>query len=141
MTSEKRTPTPVQAGLMGKCPRCGEGRLFSGVLTLGPACPKCHLDYAFIDTGDGPAVFAIFVLGVVVLGGALWFEFTFNPALWIHVVLWGIVTPVLAIGLLRVLKGTLTGLQYANKAEEHRLDTNDGGTADPHAGDGGRNDG
>ncbi|MEO1544358.1 MAG: DUF983 domain-containing protein [Pseudomonadota bacterium] len=126
MAEIRETPSPVWAGLKGKCPRCGEGPLFAGILNLGQSCPHCGLDYAFIDTGDGPAVFAIFILGVVVLGGALWFEFTFEPALWMHVVLWGVVTPLLALGLLRVLKGTLTGLQYANKAKEHRLGEDDG---------------
>ncbi|MEL7049096.1 MAG: DUF983 domain-containing protein [Pseudomonadota bacterium] len=121
MTEVPETSSPVLAGLSGRCPRCGTGALFSGLLALNPACPHCSLDYKFIDTGDGPAVFAIFILGFVVLGGALWFEFTFEPELWMHVVVWGLVTPALAIVVLRLLKGTLTGLQYANKAEEHRL--------------------
>ncbi len=119
------SPSPWQAGVMGRCPRCGEGPLFAGVLTLGKSCPNCGLDYGFIDTGDGPAVFAIFILGFLVLGGALWVEFNFEPALWMHAVLWGIVTPLLALGVLRLLKGTLTALQYHNKAEEHRLDLSD----------------
>lgn len=121
MSDIKTTNAPVSAGLAGRCPRCGKGALFDGLLALRESCPHCELDYAFIDTGDGPAVFAIFILGFLVLGGALWVEFTFEPALWVHVVLWGLVTPVLAIGILRTLKGALTALQYHNKAEEHRL--------------------
>lgn len=109
------------ATLAGRCPRCGGGALFKGVLTLGDACPACKLDYKFIDTGDGPAVFAIMILGGVVLGGALWFEFRFNPPVWQHVVLWGLLTPLLAVGLLRLLKAGLAVLQYRNRAEEGRL--------------------
>lgn len=125
MTVDQETSSPVQAGMMGRCPKCGDGALFDGLLALRKACPSCGMDFAFIDTGDGPAVFAIFILGFVVLGGALWVEFTFEPALWVHVALWGLVTPLLAIGVLRFLKGVLTGLQYANKAEEHRLKHDD----------------
>jgi uncharacterized protein (DUF983 family) len=88
---------------------------------LRSGCVTCGLDYAFIDTGDGPAVFAIFILGFLVLGGALWVEFTYTPSLWVHVVLWGGVTPLLALGLLRLLKGTLVALQFKHKAEEGRL--------------------
>ena len=55
------------------------------------------------------------------LGAALWVEFTYEPSLWVHLILWGIVTPLLAIGLLRFLKATLIALQYKNKAEEGRL--------------------
>jgi uncharacterized protein (DUF983 family) len=118
--SEAKTSV-LQSAALARCPRCGKGPLFRQVLMLRENCPSCGLDYAFIDTGDGPAIFAIFILGFVVLGAALWFEFTFNPAVWMHMVLWGIVTPLFALGLLRFLKALLTALQYKHKAEEGRL--------------------
>jgi len=121
MNEKVSVPSPVLSGLVGRCPRCGKGALFTSLLNLRPNCESCGLDYAFIDTGDGPAVFAIFILGFVVLGSALWVEFNFMPQLWVHVVLWGVVTPILALGLLRLLKGLLTALQFHNKAEEARL--------------------
>lgn len=123
MTSSPEYPriSPFVIGFKAHCPRCGKGQLFKQVLNMRESCSHCGLDYKFIDTGDGPAVFAIFILGFVVLGAALWFEFAFNPPLWLHVVLWGILTPVLALGLLRFLKATLIALQYRNKAEEGRL--------------------
>lgn len=111
----------LHSATLARCPKCGEGPLFRQVLVLRDNCSHCGLDYAFIDTGDGPAVFAIFILGFVVLGAALWFEFTFNPAVWMHVVLWGLLTPLIALGLLRFLKALLTALQYKHKAEEGRL--------------------
>jgi len=111
----------LRSAALARCPRCGQGPLFRQVLVLRDNCSHCGLDYAFIDTGDGPAVFAIFILGFVVLGAALWFEFTFNPAVWMHVVLWGLLTPLFALGLLRFLKALLTALQYKHKAEEGRL--------------------
>jgi uncharacterized protein (DUF983 family) len=40
---------------------------------------------------------------------------------WVHVVLWGLLTPLLAFFLLRLLKATLIALQYKHKAEEGRL--------------------
>jgi len=111
----------IRSAALARCPRCGKGALFRQMLMLRDNCSDCGLDYAFIDTGDGPAIFAIFILGFVVLGAALWFEFTFNPAVWMHMVLWGIVTPLFAIGLLRFLKALLIALQYKHKAEEGRL--------------------
>lgn len=121
MEQPSHTVSALGAGLAGRCPRCGKGPLFNGLLTLRESCPACSLDYRFIDTGDGPAVFAIFILGTAVLGGALWFEFRFNPPAWQHVVLWGALTPLLAIGLLRVLKSMLAALQFKHKAEQGRL--------------------
>lgn len=116
-----RGVNPLFAGILARCPRCGRGRLFHNGLMLRPACESCGLDYKFIDTGDGPAVFAILILGFVVLGGALFVEFRYGPPVWVHVVLWGILTPLLAFGLLRFLKAILIALQWTNKAEEGRL--------------------
>ncbi|PPD28323.1 MAG: hypothetical protein CTY20_10435 [Hyphomicrobium sp.] len=113
--------SPLAAGLKCRCPRCGNGPLFNGLLTLRRSCRCCGLDFRFIDTGDGPAVFAILILGTCVLGGALWFEFRFNPPAWQHALLWGAITPILAVGLLRVLKATLAALQFTTKAEEGRI--------------------
>ena len=113
--------SPLKAGLAGRCPRCGKGPLFGSGLALRERCAACGLNYRFIDTGDGPAVFAIFILGLVVLGGALWVEFRFEPPLLLQVAIWGLLTPLLAFGLLRVLKAALIALQYRNKAEEARL--------------------
>ncbi|HMM64436.1 MAG TPA: DUF983 domain-containing protein, partial [Mesorhizobium sp.] len=70
---------PVSSGLRGRCPRCGEGRLFQGFLSLAPRCGICGLDYSFADAGDGPAVFVILVIGFVVVGLALWMEETLAP--------------------------------------------------------------
>ena len=111
----------LRAGLRAVCPRCGNGPLFRSGLVLRDKCSACGLSYAFIDSGDGPAVFAIFILGFAILGGALMVEFKLHPPPWVHVVLWGIVTPLAAFFLLRVLKATLIALQFKHKAEEGRL--------------------
>jgi uncharacterized protein (DUF983 family) len=91
------------------------------MLNMRERCDQCGLDYRFVDTGDGPAVFAIFILGFLCVGGALIAEFKFGVPWWGHVLLWGIFTPVFAVFLLRFLKSTLIALQFKNKAEEGRL--------------------
>jgi hypothetical protein len=57
--------------ILGRCPRCGIGKLFSGWLTVAPVCSRCHLDFAVFDPGDGPAVFVILIEGALVMGGTL----------------------------------------------------------------------
>jgi uncharacterized protein (DUF983 family) len=114
-------PPALVAGLKARCPRCGQGALFRSGLVLREKCERCGLSYAFADSGDGPAVFAIFILGFVVLGGALLVEFRLGPPIWVHVVLWGLATPALAFVLLRTLKGLLIALQYKHQAGEGRL--------------------
>ena len=118
---EHESVSPLYAAVLARCPRCGEGKLFKNVLETRASCGRCGLDYRFIDTGDGPAVFAIFILGFLILGGALYVEFTFEPPVWVHVVLWGALTPLIALIVLRFLKAMLIALQYRNKAEEGRI--------------------
>ncbi len=113
-----RTPQFVRrcpwfrAALGCRCPRCGEGHLFAGLLTVRPAGLSCDLDFSAEDAGDGPAVFVIFFLGLVVVGLAALVELEFAPPLWLHMVLW---TPLIlggAILLLRPFKAGLIALQY-----------------------------
>lgn len=113
---------PVRAGLLGRCPRCGKGRLFRGFLALGERCDDCGLDYSFADAGDGPAVFVILIVGFVVVGLALWTEVSASPPLWVHFLLWIPLTLVLALAALRIAKGLLIVLQYRNKAAEGRFE-------------------
>lgn len=124
MSNSSTSPSPFFVGLNCSCPRCGKGRLFSGPLNplnLRSKCDECGLDYNFVDTGDGPAVFGIFILGFLCVGGALIAEFKFGVPWWMHVLLWGILTPIFAVFLLRFLKATLIALQFKNKAEEGRI--------------------
>lgn len=113
---------PVRTGLAGRCPRCGEGRLFSGFLGTAEKCGNCRLDYSFADAGDGPAVFVILIIGFIVVGSALWMEVTHNPPLWVHFMLWIPLTVVLSLVALRLIKGLLIVLQYQNKAAEGRVE-------------------
>lgn len=113
------------AGLTGRCPRCGKGSLFRSGLVVRDKCGNCGLSYAFADSGDGPAVFAIFILGFAVLGGALIAEFKFNVPFWFHLVAWGLLTPLLAVGLLRLIKSLLIVQQYRTKAEQGVLERSD----------------
>jgi uncharacterized protein (DUF983 family) len=122
--SERSDISPLAAGLACRCPRCGKGRLFAGSLSLAvnERCANCGLELAFVDPGDGPAVFAIMLLGFLILGAALLVEFRLHPPLWVHVAVWTPVTLFVALGFLRPLKGLLIALQYHHKAELGRLD-------------------
>ena len=111
----------LAAGLKARCPRCGQGALFRSGLVVRDTCERCGLSFAFADSGDGPAVFGILILGFVVLGGALLLEFKVGPPVVVHAILWGLLTPLVAFFLLRVLKATLIALQFKHKAEEGRL--------------------
>lgn len=123
MTIETRTAPTVRAGLLCRCPRCGQGALYKGPLslTVRERCEACGLDYGFIDSGDGPAVFVILLLGFLVMGAALIMEFKLSPPLWVHLAIWPVATCLLGLAMLRPMKAMLAALQFRNKAEEGRL--------------------
>jgi uncharacterized protein (DUF983 family) len=111
----------ITNAVLGRCPRCSTGKLFSGLLTVGECCTSCGLDYSIFDPGDGPAVFVILIEGAIVMGGVLWVEFTFQPPLWVHAVIWLPVVTVLTVALLRLVKSFLLVLQYKHRAGQGTL--------------------
>ena len=115
-----RGPSVLYASLMARCPRCGRGSLFRGYLRVGADCPACGLDYSGFQAGDGPAVFAILIVGAIVTGGALLTEVAFQPPYWVHALIWGPALVILTLGILRPLKAVLIVLQYKHSAEEAR---------------------
>ena len=114
--------SPYSAGLRGRCPRCGKGRLFNGYLTPARRCESCQLDFSFADSGDGPAVFVILIAGFIVVFAAMLVEILWRPPYWLHAALWLPLILLTTLGLLRPAKGLMIALQYHHKAEEGRLD-------------------
>ncbi len=84
-------------------------------------CEVCGLDLRASDTGDGPAVFVILILGTIVVALAFWVEFTLSPPLWVHALLWPAVTIPLALLMMRPLKAAMVALQFRNRASEMNL--------------------
>ncbi|WP_166301952.1 DUF983 domain-containing protein [Bradyrhizobium sp. 2S1] len=117
-------PTLTESALRGiacRCPRCGKGKLYSGFLTLAPRCQACGLDFAFIDAGDGPAIFVIMLAGAIVVAAALIVEVKYQPPFWVHAALWLPLIVVTTILPLRSMKALLIALQFHHKAAEGQL--------------------
>ena len=107
---------PLRRAALGcRCPQCGKGRLFSGLLSVRQACAVCGLDLSAQDAGDGPAVFAILMLGMLVVGLAALVEVNFSPPIWVHLVLWAPLILIGAVAMLRPLKAGLIALQYRHR--------------------------
>lgn len=113
--------SPIVAGIKGRCPRCGKGALFNGFIDLKNKCSNCDLDYDFADSGDGPAVFIMLIVGFLIVGLAIYVEVNYRPDYWVHAVLWLPSILIFSAGLLRPFKGVLVCLQYSNDAREGRL--------------------
>ena len=117
-------PTVTESAMRGiacSCPRCGRGKLYAGFLTLAPRCDACGLDYAFIDAGDGPAIFIIMIAGAIVVACALIVEVKYQPPFWLHAALWLPLIAATTLLPLRAMKSLLIALQFHHKAAEGRL--------------------
>ena len=114
--------SPYSTGFAGKCPRCGQGHMFRTFLDVAPNCDHCGLDFKFADAGDGPAVFVTLFAGFLLLGMALFVQMTFEPPVWLLMLIFAPLTLLVCVGMLRPLKGLLIALQYRNKAEQGRLE-------------------
>jgi uncharacterized protein (DUF983 family) len=124
MMPNSTSPTLAQSALRGlacRCPRCGEGKLYDGFLNLRPNCATCDLDYAFIDAGDGPAIFIIMIAGAIVVAAALIVEVKYQPPFWLHAALWGPLILATTLLPLRAMKSLLIALQFHHKAAEGQL--------------------
>lgn len=111
---------PIENGLKGLCPECGEGALFSSFLSFADRCNICDADFTIEDAGDGPAVFVIFAIGIFIIPLAI----AFSMVTKLHMV-WTIslFTPVIIIVsvlLLRLMRGIMFNLQWVNNALEHK---------------------
>ena len=115
----------IATGLKGRCPRCGNGKLFAGFLALRPSCENCGLDFSFADSADGPAFFVMFLSGFIVAGSALAVEIIYAPPYWVHALLWGPLILLTTLAPLRPMKGLLIALQYRHGAAEGRFTSGD----------------
>ena len=115
---------PLLAGLSGRCPVCGEGALFSGFLSVSNTCSVCGFSLARSDSGDGPAVFVIIIVGFLTVFGTLFAMIALNPPVWVLLIVSLPVAAILCLALLRPMKGLMIGAEIMNKAVQHRRGDN-----------------
>jgi len=98
---------------MCRCPACGEGRLFTSYLKVAPSCERCGEELHHHRADDAPPYLTIMVVGHVIVPMLMWLELAYEPALWIHFVLWLPLTLAMSLLLLPPLKGVVVGYQWA----------------------------
>jgi uncharacterized protein (DUF983 family) len=106
----------VSAAVFCRCPRCGQGKLYAGLLSVAASCTRCGLDLRAQDAGDGPAAFVVLILGAISVALAILVEAKFEPPAWVHLVLWPPVVIGGGILLSRHLKAGMIAIQYRHRS-------------------------
>lgn len=129
-SGEKRDVwTSIKRGFRGRCPRCGEGKLFCAFLKVANKCSVCDLDFTPHRADDLPAYLVIVIVGHIVVPTALWIETDYSPPVWLQLAIYLPLTLVLSLALLQPVKGAVVGMQWALRM--HGFDENAPGDIPP----------
>jgi uncharacterized protein (DUF983 family) len=112
----------VKRGILGRCPHCGEGRLFGKFLKVVDACAVCHEPFRPHRADDAPAYVVILIVGHIVVPLALLVEKLYQPPHWLAFSIWLPLTLLLSLALLQPVKGMIVAWQWAQRM--HGFDPN-----------------
>jgi uncharacterized protein (DUF983 family) len=122
-TGEKRDLwTAFKRGLRGRCPRCGQGKLFRAFLKVDDHCSVCGLDFTPHRADDLPAYLVIIIVGHIVVPIALMIETNYSPSVALQLAIYLPVTLLMSLLLLQPVKGAVVGVQWALRM--HGFDEN-----------------
>lgn len=113
-------PSLEKVTFTGCCPACGMGSLFASIIAMHDSCTSCGLAISKREQGDGPAFFALTIIGALATIGAALIEIIYTPPYWLHAFLW---VPFIIIGslvMLRFAKACMVGLQYQANPEDFK---------------------
>jgi uncharacterized protein (DUF983 family) len=105
----------VLRGLLGRCPNCGQGRMFGRFLKVADRCPACGEELFHQRADDFPAYLVIVLVGHIVVPLMLLAETEYAPPLWLSATVWPALTLVLALALIQPVKGAVVAIQWYGK--------------------------
>src|SRR6201990_3323273 len=111
---EKRDAwTALKRGFRGRCPRCGEGKLFRAFLKVDNNCSVCGLDFTPHRADDLPAYLVIVIVGHLVVPTALMIETNYSPPVALQLAIYLPITLVAPLLSLQPVNGAVVGMQWA----------------------------
>jgi uncharacterized protein (DUF983 family) len=112
----------LRRGFRGRCPRCGEGKLFRSFLKVDHRCSVCGLDFSPHRADDLPAYLVIVIVGHIVVPAVLLIETDYSPPVALQLAIYLPLTVLMSLALLQPVKGAVVGLQWALRM--HGFDEN-----------------
>ena len=114
VSAEKRDLwTAMKRGFRGRCPRCGQGKLFRAFLKVDDHCSVCQLDFTPHRADDLPAYLVIVIVGHIVVPTILWIETDYSPSIALQLSIYLPLTLILSLALLQPVKGAVVAIQWA----------------------------
>ncbi|SNT72599.1 DUF983 domain-containing protein [Paracoccus seriniphilus] len=112
---ERPTKQAMIRGALGRCPSCGEGRLFKGYLKVADQCPNCGEALHHQRADDGPAYLTILLVSHLGAPLLLASYIAWRPSAITMILAFGLAAIVLSLLLLPRIKGGMIGLQWARR--------------------------
>ena len=103
---------PMMRGLRGRCPACGEGRMFRKFLKVADNCPKCGEELHHHRADDFPAYLDIVIVGHVLIPIVLAVETEYAPPILLSMTVWPLIALAATLGLLQPIKGGVVAMQW-----------------------------
>jgi uncharacterized protein (DUF983 family) len=110
---ERDVKRAILLGLAGRCPHCGEARLFARGLAPVAACPVCHEDMTPQRADDFPAYLVILILGHLMVPFVVVANMQWDLPLAGQMIGWPILATFFAALMIRPAKGAVIGAQWA----------------------------
>ncbi len=122
MPASPSVPTALKRGFVGRCPCCGQGRLFRAYLKVSDECASCGHPLGEYRADDGPAYFPILIVGHLVVAPMLFLPFIWTSPIWLVLPVTLTTVTVVTLALLPRIKGAFVGLLAALKAKGEHTD-------------------
>lgn len=111
--------TAIRRGLLGRCPNCGKGKLFSGYLGIVPHCAVCAAPLGSYRAADGPAFATTTIIGLLLIPVLGFSYVTFRPDPFLLATVVAVSLTGLTLVMLRVSKGMIIGYLWATNERDH----------------------
>ncbi|OLP58457.1 hypothetical protein BJF93_16405 [Xaviernesmea oryzae] len=110
---ERPAMPAILRGFKGRCPHCGEGKLFRAFLKPVDHCAVCGEAMHHHRADDFPPYIVVTVMGHLVIAGYMATETVLLLSSWQHLAIWVPVTLIGSLALMQPVKGAVIGLQWA----------------------------
>jgi uncharacterized protein (DUF983 family) len=108
---------PYVRGALGRCPRCGHGRLFGRYLKVVDQCSVCGERYGHYRPDDAAPWLTILLIGHLFVPLIFLAEEAFEPPQWVEFAVYLPLLVLVTLSLLPRCKGVILAILWKTKAQ------------------------